>query len=62
MIWHPASSAPKDGSWILVWDRGWDCPIVVRYNGLWQSWDDGDGWERDEFLCWAPITKPEEAS
>lgn len=60
MIWNPASTAPKDGTWLLVWDRGWSCPRVVRWvhsAGRFEFPDDPD--ETPDILWWHPITTPE---
>lgn len=35
-VWKPLADAPRDGTWILVWEDGGESPQVMR----WASWGD----------------------
>lgn len=75
MIWHPAETAPKDGTVILAWFPGMDWPEAIRWDeypedakeeygeGYWTYADDllqdAIGHDADTFTVWTPITKPE---
>lgn len=40
--WRPISEAPKDGTPILGWRKGWERPGVVAYFGSYWCWDLAD--------------------
>lgn len=68
MEWQPIETAPKDGTWVLVWgppaeDSDDDGPAaVVRWNGYFWEMDATD--DRGEFsppFCethWMPLPEP----
>jgi hypothetical protein len=61
MKWQPIETAPKDGTEILVWRKGWLYP----HNALWQEFDEGGSFENpftDDFMDppshWMPLPAP----
>lgn len=36
--WQPMETAPKDGSWFLVWQSGSRYPAVARWFATWADW------------------------
>ena len=66
MNWQPISTAPKDGTRILVWNGSYASAVVYAHNlyknedGWWLE-DDGEQW--DAFLYsepthWMPMPNP----
>jgi hypothetical protein len=42
--WQPISKAPRDGSSILAWRKGWDEPRMVKWAVPGQKGDDPTHW------------------
>lgn len=61
--WRPIETAPKDGTWILLYPRDGNGVICT---GSWATWRDGDsgwaaggGWfEPDDVSHWVPLPDP----
>ena len=61
MTWQPIDTAPKDGTWVLLW-TGNECRIA-----MWDEWedpecpvtqgwfDDGDGMYIENPTHWMPL-------
>jgi hypothetical protein len=64
MTWQPISSAPKDGTHILVWwPEQYHCPFVAHFA---DKWCNGYGWKwsgwgevkEGEPTLWMPLSYP----
>jgi len=61
--WQPIETAPKDGSWILVWEKDYDCPMSAqwgllninpnKYDGV-HGWS-GNGYIFSDVTHWLPM-------
>lgn len=54
MEWQPIETAPRDGTWILVYVNG-TVTNAFFYLG---HWDDGDYFSRMEPTHWMPLPEP----
>lgn len=66
MTWRPMATAPKDGTWILVWTHHGGQEkraVVLHWSDVW-SGNDGDfRWSDDEYAVggvthWMPLPEP----
>jgi len=64
--WQPIETAPKDGTWILVWKHDYDCPMSAqwglldinpnKYTGM-KGWS-GYGYIFSDVTHWMPMPEP----
>lgn len=61
MEWRDISTAPKDGTWLLLWvpSGGWYPGSFNKYSG---RWDDGDYFDDLRPTHWMPIPQPLQGS
>lgn len=61
--WQPIETAPKDGTRVLLFRRGWAESVSVGWwGGLWETWNVAGG-ITSEFVHpthWMPIPEPPE--
>jgi len=54
MTWQPIETAPRDGTWVLLYSPNENQPAVAYFNG--HAWDDnGDGGFWFEPTHWMPL-------
>lgn len=67
MSWKPIKTAPKDGSLVFAWRKGWDRPTYVRWiknprtnTWFWNDADEYDDYELEEKppTHWLDIPNP----
>lgn len=59
--WRPIKTAPKDGSWVLVWRAYSTIPFVARYDAEYAAFEDTSGDHVCRATHWMPLpSAPEE--
>lgn len=71
MSWQPIGTAPKDGSWLMLWERFEDVPFIGRWDRVRFRWvastahynTDGDACVIDTVYSegvthWMPLPPP----
>jgi len=56
-VWLPIETAPKDGTWLLLWDSGLVIIEIGRWAKLLNYWMGDDG-ERSIPSHWMPLPEP----
>lgn len=56
--WQPISTAPKDGTTIIIWDKDHGCMIVEWMYGEWHCSHDGEDMYGPEPTHWMPLPAP----